>query len=572
MSENFKYNVLAVRKNELQKKVLAIISAGNKECAEKLENQLQEQCSEEKLKIAFVGQHNAGKSTIVSALTGNEQIKISNNVETDEPSDYAWEGVLLTDTPGLYAGKKEEHDLLSLQKIKESDLLVFCITSSLFDDLLIKNFVELAYKQSYKSKIFIVINKMSQESGDFQDLVTNYKEALTTTFEKEGGNLNDFPVSFIDAHDFIEGVHDSEPDLIEYSHFETFVSNLNLYISRKKLFAKLDTPCRMLISAIDEEITNTSTELDKNMMTLLRQSDSTVHKYKNELKFYIRDAEQQLRNQIMAKANELIGKIGCEEISADECARINKEIQNLSEQKIAEIQEYLDGIQSQMVSGIGEVLASTVGCFVMEKFDNKEVDVTIPVNKNFSDFANGYQQLSQTIAKTGQTAGAKVLSMVGGADNLTNLKNIKGTDLYNVVYKTGKSFGHKFGKWGAVKLTSNIGKTANIVTKTIGPALAAIGVVVEVGSKIQQEQQLKKIQNAKRDTFNQFSSIASDIISNIEKQFEDCEAEVFDTKTTEIDNIRKELIQNTQNNSEYVDKLKKYREDLCFLTEEIARA
>ena len=564
MNEDLKFHALAVRKDQLQKNILSTIAKNNKEVSDKLEQELQNQLSEEKLKIAFVGQHNAGKSTIVSALTGNRQIKISNNVETDAPADYSWEGVLLTDTPGLYAGKKEEHDALSLQKIKESDLLVFCITSSLFDDLLIKNFVELAYKQSYKSKIFIVINKMSQESGEFQELVKNYKETLSKTLEKEGGNLTDFPISFIDAHDFIEGIQDSEPDLVEYSNFATFVSGLNNYISSKRLFAKLDTPCRMMIGAIDEEITNTSTDLDKNMMALLRQSESVVRKYKNELKFYMRDSEQQLRNEIMAKANNLIGRIGVEDIPANECSKINKEIQNLSEHKIVKIQEHLEDIQTQMVSDIGEVLTSDMGNFVMAKFDNQEVDINIPSNKDFSKFVNGYKKISDMLA----TGGAKVLSMAGGAGNLAKVSMVSGSQLHNVVLKVGHFFGASFKPWQAVNIVSKIGKVANC----LGPVLSGISVIIDIGSKVQQEQQLSKVQDAKRETFNQFSSIASDIISSIEKQFKICETEVFDSKTKEIDDIRKSLIQNNNSNSEYVSKLKQYREDLYLLTDEISKA
>ena len=564
MSEDLKFHELAVRKDLLQSNIINMIASNNEEAAKKLKLGLDNQLSEEKLKIAFVGQHNAGKSTIVSALTGNRQIKISNNVETDAPADYAWEGVLLTDTPGLYAGKKEEHDALSLQKIKESDLLVFCITSSLFDDLLIKNFVELAYKQSFKSKIFIVINKMSQESGDFDTLVSNYRETLSKTLEKEGGNFSDFPVSFIDAHDFIEGLEDSEPDLIEYSNFNSFVTGLNNYISTKKLFAKLDTPCRMMIGAIDDEISNTSTELDKNMMALLRQSESVVRKYKNELKFYMRDTEQQLRNEIMGKANVLIGKIGSEEIAKNECELINEEIQNLSEHKIAEIQEHLEDIQTQMVTDIGEVLTSDMGNFVMAKFDNQEVNIDLPVNKDFSKFVNGYRQVSEMLA-TGST---KVLSMAGGAGNLAKVSMVSGTQLHNVVLNVGHFFGASFKPWQAVNIASKIGKVANC----LGPILSGISVLIDIGSKVKQEQDLKQVQDAKMDTFNQFSSIASDIVSSIENQFKLCESEVFDSKTKEIDDIRKSLIQNNDNNSEYVSKLKKYREELYLLTSDIAKA
>ena len=117
MSNELKYHQFASRKDDLQKKILQLVGKNSQETAEKLAQELDAQSHEDKLKIAFVGQHNSGKSTIISALTGNRHIKISNNVETDIPADYAWEGVLLTDTPGLYAGKKEEHDILSLQKI-----------------------------------------------------------------------------------------------------------------------------------------------------------------------------------------------------------------------------------------------------------------------------------------------------------------------------------------------------------------------------------------------------------------------------------------------------------------------
>ena len=405
---------------------------------------------------------------------------------------------------------------------------------------------------------------MSQESGDFDTLVSNYRETLSKTLEKEGGNFSDFPVSFIDAHDFIEGLEDSEPDLIEYSNFNSFVTGLNNYISTKKLFAKLDTPCRMMIGAIDDEISNTSTELDKNMMALLRQSESVVRKYKNELKFYMRDTEQQLRNEIMGKANVLIGKIGSEEIAKNECELINEEIQNLSEHKIAEIQEHLEDIQTQMVTDIGEVLTSDMGNFVMAKFDNQEVNIDLPVNKDFSKFVNGYRQVSEMLA-TGST---KVLSMAGGAGNLAKVSMVSGTQLHNVVLNVGHFFGASFKPWQAVNIASKIGKVANC----LGPILSGISVLIDIGSKVKQEQDLKQVQDAKMDTFNQFSSIASDIVSSIENQFKLCESEVFDSKTKEIDDIRKSLIQNNDNNSEYVSKLKKYREELYLLTSDIAKA
>ena len=564
MSNELKYHQFASRKDDLQKKILQLVGKNSQETAEKLAQELDAQSHEDKLKIAFVGQHNSGKSTIISALTGNRHIKISNNVETDIPADYAWEGVLLTDTPGLYAGKKEEHDILSLQKIKESDLLVFCITSSLFDDLLIKNFIDLAYKQAFKSKIYIVINKMSQESGEFDQLVIHYTDTISKTLGKAGGNFSDFPVSFIDAQDYIEGIEDSEPELVDYSHFNTFIDGLNTYISSKKLFAKLDTPCRLMIASLDEVITNTSTELDKNMMALLRQSEAVIRKYKTELKFYIRDAEQQLRNEIMSKVNTLIGRIGYEEIKPDECEHINAEIQNRAEHKIAEIQQHIDDIQNQMITEVGEVLTSDMGNFVMAQIENHSITIDSPVQKDFTKFINGYKQASRILAQGGN----KVLSMAGGAGNLAKVSMVSGTQLHSMVLNIGHFFGASFKPWQAVRIASNIGKAA----KFLGPVLSGIAVIIDIGAKMHEEEQLKEIQAAKRDTFNQFSSIASDITSSIEQQYRLCEKEVFDAKTKEIDEVKKSLIQNNNNNSAYVQQAKQYRDELYCLLSDIDNA
>lgn len=568
MNEELKFHDFAVRKNDLQNKVLAVLENNNVDVKNKLTDVLQKQNEEEKLKIAFVGQHNSGKSTIVSALTGNRQIKISGNVETDVPSDYSWEGVLLTDTPGLYAGKKEEHDALSLQKIKESDLLVFCITSSLFDDLLIKNFVDLAYKQAYKSKIFIVINKMSMENGEFDGLVKNYKITLGKTLSNEGGNFDDFPSSFIDAKDYIEGLTDSEPELVEYSNFSSFVSELNSYISDKKLFAKLDTPCRIMIGALDDEISNTSTEVDKNMIALLRQSASVVRKYKNDLKFYMHDAETDLRNEIMEKANFLISKIGSEKIDKEECDAVNKEIQNLAEKKIADIQAKLEEVQNEVITEISDVVNSDMGDFVLQSIENSDINISSSSSDNFKNSFKEFADKYNSVAGTLKMGASKAVNLAGGAEKLAKVSMVSGSQMHNIVLNVGHFFGASFKPWQAVNIAAKIGKVANV----LGPILSGIAVLLEIGGKAKEEKQITEINNAKRETFNQFSSIASDIISGIEKQYMLCEKEIFDAKVKEIDDIRQEIIQNNQNNSDYVKTLKGYRDDLYKLAGDIANA
>lgn len=76
------------------------------------------------IKVAFVGQYSAGKSTIISALTGRRDIKIDADIATDRTTSYAWNGIKLIDMPGLFTDRKD-HDKITYETIEKADLLVF---------------------------------------------------------------------------------------------------------------------------------------------------------------------------------------------------------------------------------------------------------------------------------------------------------------------------------------------------------------------------------------------------------------------------------------------------------------
>ena len=125
------------------------------------------------LRLAFVGQYDSGKSTIISALTGRKDIKIDSNIATDVVSEYRWNNIVLMDTPGILAGKVEAHDEATKKALKDCDLIFYVLTSQLFDNVVFNNFIDLAYNQHFADKMFIVINKMGMESGDFKQLSDN---------------------------------------------------------------------------------------------------------------------------------------------------------------------------------------------------------------------------------------------------------------------------------------------------------------------------------------------------------------------------------------------------------------
>lgn len=107
----------------------------------------------------------AGKSTIISALTGKKDIPIDADVSTDTVTGYDWEGVQLLDTPGVHAGYTD-HDETTYQTIDKADLLVFVITGELLDDLMGEHFRDLAFTRDKAAEILFVVNKMGMDLGD----------------------------------------------------------------------------------------------------------------------------------------------------------------------------------------------------------------------------------------------------------------------------------------------------------------------------------------------------------------------------------------------------------------------
>ena len=183
MAQQFNYAVYQERLSRLEAKTRALLKeTNNTELTCKMDSELAGLQDRKELRLAFVGQYSSGKSTIISALTGRKDIKIDANVATDHVSEYKWNNIVLMDTPGILAGKVESHDESTKAALKECDLIFYVLTSQLFDDVLFNKFIDLAYNQHFADKMFIVVNKMGMESGEFDQLVDNYTISLEKIF------------------------------------------------------------------------------------------------------------------------------------------------------------------------------------------------------------------------------------------------------------------------------------------------------------------------------------------------------------------------------------------------------
>lgn len=244
-----------------------------KEIVESFTEDIKEIKNQKLLTVAFIGQYNAGKSSIITALTGNKSIKIDSDIATDKTKDYEWNNVLLIDTPGICTDRKD-HDDITYKKMKESDLLIYYLSNELFGGIILENFNKIAFDKKYSNKILLVINKMMRDPGNYDELVKNYKESLNNSLKPH--NLDEFPTCFIACQYYLEGINENDEELKELSHFNDFVKLINIFIKEKGIWAKFSTPIYRTISFIETFILSIYSKDNKELFILIDRTEKVV--------------------------------------------------------------------------------------------------------------------------------------------------------------------------------------------------------------------------------------------------------------------------------------------------------
>lgn len=500
----------------------------NQALVSKLDAELEQATDRKELSLAFVGQYSSGKSTIISAMTGDKQIKIDANVATDVVSKYEWNNILLMDTPGILAGKKESHDEATKEALKESDLIFYVLTSQLFDDIIFNNFIDLAYNQRLADKMFIVINKMGMESGEYDELVENYTVSLQKIFAERGYSLDQFPVAFIDAYDYIQGEDEKDEEFIKLSHFGRFLDMLNAFVDQKGLIKKqFDTPVRILQSYLKNIQV---AEVDKTISDFYNQFEQKLTSSEKELK---RDVEQVLSWFDSSCMNEVIN-LSSEIGAIDEAVWTQKQndLSNKLSNMISEASDRIDTSINQNYDRLLKEMSEFSGKEALVKYaesiDAKinSPSISIEEKKSLTTQRNSLTYLLKQGAN-------KVSSMAPGVNSISGgISAASGSTLHEGVLTIGHFFGKKFKPWEAVRWASNIGKVAKFGIPVLATGL---DIWMQVREDKRENERIEKIKSDK----NQFVTTYQCEINKIKSQFEDYLHTILENYANKRDEINK---------------------------------
>ncbi|WRP05652.1 GTPase [Rossellomorea aquimaris] len=518
---------------------------------------LEEDRKQQKLRVAFIGQYNAGKSSTIAALTGakfirkqyetvegeqkliqmyqlgEKTINVGAQIMTDITQSYEWDNVEIIDTPGIYAGRLD-HDSKTLDQISKSDLLVFVVSNELFNPQGGAFFRKLIHDMQRTGQIALVVNKMSREQGTPQILEKSILEVI------DPYHPSDFYTSFIDANCLLEAKLEEDDEeerdyLQEKSNFDSFLDSLQKLITNNQLTARLLTPLHRSAEVLEKSLNYLSTDnkAERDLLELLRRKANLIRTAKIRLHNGIQNELNRLEHEIVMAGETVAEKVDGENSAED----INKAIHSSELSIQAESQTSLENVQTLL---------------------EKEMEYLQEELKNLEDSPLGQATLQSFEARSASFAQRNISekkgthTFVGKApDALQKLGKFATEVSKETVVNVVKSFGVKFKPWGATKLTKLINK--------LGPILSIVGVVLDIFFTAKEEydeaKHYQELREARADIRNEYRQVARDIRKEFLQNIEEGILPFFNNELTAIEQQQNQIRNAETSKEESVNKI-----------------
>ena len=535
----------------------------------KLNNQLKEYQAQGAIRVAFVGQYNAGKSTMISALTGRRDIRIDSDIATDTTSVYDWNGIQIIDTPGLFTDRKD-HDDITYEAIDKADLLVFSLTYMLFDAVTAKNFKYLAYEKGYRWKMMLVVNKMSDEAGEEEQKIANYRQSLATAIAPY--SLDEFSLCFVDAKDYCEGIDEEDSFLTEISRFPTFTDALNNFVERRASLTKFDTPIRIVLRQLEDaqNIVVRDSVKDTAFFELLSRLNRLVQQDRERLRTKVKSITLRLSATVVNEGADLADLLGEKDFES-EAKQVEARVQDYCEKAAEEIQREVQITLNSTRTAVTELLQGDLfNAFEARLSANQNISVKSVTAS--SDTAKLQRQV-EVLKKISTNVGAEIRRLavnsgVVGSSGFLAASQVAGSSAHQIVYSVGKFIGFKFAPWGAVNIAKNV---ANAIP-FIGAAVSIASVFMELKGMDEEQKQQQKLLNARLDVTSQFVSISKQLEDQANEQLREFESQFFGDIEQQILEARQREEVEIKNSNHYFSELVDLRDEFESVLRDISKS
>ena len=456
------------------------------------------------ISLAFAGQYSAGKSTIISALTGRDDIAIGAGITTDQTSEFDWNGVTIIDTPGIHTSLRPDHDEITYRAISQSDLLVFVITNELFDNHVADHFRKLAIDLEKGYETILVVNKMGRAAAG------NTPAAREVIYEDLRRPLAPFTpeylrITFTDAASALEARAASDAEiadiLTEQANVGELIANLNDLIRHKGLPARHTTKLYAVDQALQEAMALEKTDdPDADALSMIYgQNIQAIREAQFQLTVAVDNAIDEAATRVALDAGEFAEiyypGVSPEKID-DASERMDAGIQSVWEQLIARLDREAEAIMPAMNHRLVQIHES-------HRFQAAENNIR---TRSSAQASTRLLSITATSARRLGDIGRQMAANPAAA-GATGLARFSGSAAHGAVLNVGHMMGHSFRPWEAVKLARGIG-TAGAVLSVAGIAL---GIGLQIWQDRQEEKQNQEFQQARQAIRADYAKVVRDI-------------------------------------------------------------
>lgn len=404
----------------------------------------------EPLRLVVTGEYNAGKSTILQALTGRTDILVDSDVSTSEVTEYLWGSVLLVDTPGVKAGVREQHDELAEQALRDADLVLFVLTVDLFDDVTAEHLRHVAHGLGKRRQLLVAINKSATMKAPPGVRERAVREVL-------GSMGNDVPVVECDARRFLRSVQRQDTATAGRSGIPELSTQLSGLVTGRGEQGRVRRPFDAVAAVIaDTEPFFGQDPAEDALRRLLARRRRVLLRSADRLDLALKSLYGHAEDRVERSGASVIDSVSPEGVVASESIdAFDIHYQEIAEKLASDIQETIEAEATRLDAELADVARGPLAQEVRELFGAApNVESTTSV----SGVADGLPRTRRAgsdwdpIVKELRGWALKQLRVVGQKGSRP------GSPMHTLVLEAGHKLGVKFKPWGAVK----VAKAANV--------------------------------------------------------------------------------------------------------------
>ncbi len=264
----------------------------SKEELDSFNQYIEAKLSDFKPTLMIYGTYNAGKSTLLNALFGKEEMaKTGDAPETKEVHEYKYNGYTIFDTPGMNA--RSEDDIVTKEHLDKSEVIIFVISNngSLEEDYVYNKISEVV---KVNKPIIIVLNNKNGTNPDSIEV----KESMIKVGEnlRKIGDRNNIEkietkvnLCMVNAKTALKGKLENKQLILKKSNIsqlENMIEKLLDESGNKEVINALNIYIQnfidSVISKIDNKIDNVEVQKIEELITYLEKfKQSSEIKFKN---------------------------------------------------------------------------------------------------------------------------------------------------------------------------------------------------------------------------------------------------------------------------------------------------